>query len=110
MRTEIPRMKNVLIVLLPVWLAAADPAMFRGGPAHSGVYPSPAGISAGSSDHFLYALATTDGTVRWKAETGGAVNSSPAVGGCGVLYERRRQSLRARCRRRQTEVEVQDGW
>jgi len=102
-------MKNVLLVLLPVCLAAADPAMFRGGPAHSGVYPSPAGISTvqwkfktggkvfssptvvdnmvyvGSSDHHLYALATTNGTVRWKTQTGGAVNSSPAVAS-GVVF------------------------
>jgi len=100
-------------------LAAADPAMFRGGPSHSGVYSSPAGISTvkwkfktggkvfsspavadgvvyvGSSDNSLYALAAADGAVRWKAATGGAVNSSPAVVDGVVFFTSRDGNLYA---------------
>lgn len=109
-------MKAVLTLLLPVCLAAADPAMFRGGPSHSGVYPASAGISTvlwkfktggkvfssptvadgavyiGSSDGQLYALSATDGAVRWKRATRGAVNSSPAVAG-GTIYFTSRDGL-----------------
>ena len=91
-------------------LLSADPAMFRAGPTHTGVYPAPAGISTlkwkyktgakifsspavadglvyvGSSDHNLYALSAADGSVRWKATTNGAVNSSPAVADGTVFF------------------------
>lgn len=77
--------------------------MFRGNPAHSGVYSTPTSISSpkwkfktgakvfsspaisdgvvyiGSSDTNLYALSAGDGALRWKRTTRGAVNSSPAV-------------------------------
>src|SRR6185369_5844162 len=92
-------------------LFAADAAMFRGNPAHTGVYesgqiptlkvlkwkfrtggkvvssPAVAGgvLFVGSSDHFLYALNTADGSQRWKFKTGGGVTSSPALDG-GLVY------------------------
>ncbi len=92
-------------------LFAADAAMFRGNPAHTGVFesaqvptlkvlkwkfrtggkvvssPAVAGgvLFVGSSDHFLYALNTADGSQRWKFKTGGAVTSSPAIDG-GLVY------------------------
>jgi hypothetical protein len=43
---------------------AADPATFRGDPAHSGIYAS--------------AEAPTLASMRWKFKTGGKVLSSPA--------------------------------
>src|SRR4051812_13357604 len=99
----------MLTELLLVSILAADPAMFRGGPAHSGVYDGPAGIRTvvwkfrtgakvfssptvadgvvyvGSSDHNLYALAAADGAVRWKFPTNGPVASSPAIAD-GTVY------------------------
>lgn len=82
----------------------AQGGMFRGGPAHLGVYSSTAptlqsvvwkfrtggrvistplvvgdAVYVGSTDGALYALTRADGTQRWKFETEGAVNSSPAV-------------------------------
>ena len=52
-------------------LLAADPAMFRGDPAHTGIYrtAAPAGLS----------------TVKWKFKTGGRVISSPVLSG-GLVY------------------------
>ena len=50
---------------LPFLLAAGEPAMFRGGPEHLGVYPS--------------AKAPSLASVRWRFRTGGKVLSSPAV-------------------------------
>jgi outer membrane protein assembly factor BamB len=80
-----------------------DPEMFRGGPAHLGVYestsPTLGGVAwkfrtggpvlssplavdstvyVGSSDRFVYALDRATGAVRWKFETEGRVSSSPA--------------------------------
>ncbi len=89
----------------------AQDAMFRGNPQHSGVYPGPAvgqftkikwqfptkgqvlsspaiadgTLYAGSSDHFLYALDASNGTLRWKFKTGGRITSSPAVS-AGLAY------------------------
>jgi eukaryotic-like serine/threonine-protein kinase len=89
----------------------AQDAMFRGNPQHTGVYPSPdipqftkikwqfhangqilsspavSGdtLYVGSSDHQLYALDATSGTLKWKFKTGGRITSSPAVSG-GVVY------------------------
>ena len=85
--------------------------MFRGGPAHLGVYESAAPtlsglkwkfktqgrivstpavsgdlVYIGSADHRLYAVHRADGTLAWafkRADLG--VNSSPAVGG-GLVY------------------------
>ena len=89
----------------------AQDAMFRGNPQHTGVYPGPAvaqftkikwrfptkgqvlsspaiadgTLYIGSSDHFLYALDASNGTLRWKFKTGGRITSSPAVS-AGLVY------------------------
>ena len=90
-------------------LAAQSP-MFRGGPAHLGVYASPAPsletlvwkfetagrvistpavvgdlVYVGSTDGALYAVNRADGTQRWKFETEGPIASSPAVSD-GMVY------------------------
>ncbi len=85
--------------------AVAQPAMFRGGPGHTGEYrtrgvpafgglqwrvqtngpvrSSPvlagANIYIGSGDGNVYAIAARTGVVRWRHETGAAVASTPAV-------------------------------
>ncbi len=84
--------------------------MFRGDPAHAGVYPPPSPQSlsvkwtfttaeaivsspvvangvvyVGSSDNFLYAVDAGTGKLRWKFDAHGNVGSSPAVGG-GSVY------------------------
>lgn len=84
--------------------------MFRGNPAHIGVYDSPAptlssvkwkfptaakilsspayddgAIYFGGGDQYVYCLNAADGTLRWKFQTGGPVHSSPAVG-FGLVY------------------------
>jgi eukaryotic-like serine/threonine-protein kinase len=103
------------IVLLGAVLAAAgapaQTAMFRGTPAHSGVYDSqgPTGFSLkwrfktagkvrsspavvdgavvfGSEDGHLYCLNAADGALRWKFFTGGDLSSSPAVAGGAVFF------------------------
>jgi outer membrane protein assembly factor BamB len=92
-------------------VALSDVAMFRGDPAHSGVYASttspslasvkwkfktggkvissPAVASGlvyfGSSDRNLYAVDAASGVLRWKFPSGGPVNSSPGVWG-GLVY------------------------
>jgi eukaryotic-like serine/threonine-protein kinase len=100
----------MLTELLLVSILGADPAMFRGGPTHSGVYEDSAGIRTvvwkyrtsakvlsspavadgvvyvGSSDHNLYAIAAADGALRWKFPTNGPVTSSPAVAGGAVYF------------------------
>ena len=86
-------------------------AMFRGNPAHTGVYnttgvtqltgvkwkfktggrvlssPAAAGgmVYVGSEDRNLYAVDARTGEQRWKFATEGAVHSSPAVAG-GLVY------------------------
>ena len=109
--------------LLPVFLLAlraqlssrgsgAKTAMFRGEPAHTGVYDAPGvpqftkikwqfhteGPSAlfagrdvdtvyvGSSDHFLYAIDRNTGAEKWKFKTEGRITSSPAVSGWLVYF------------------------
>ncbi len=93
-------------------LSAAEPAMFRGDAAHSGIYssevapqlsavkwkfktrskivssPAVSGgvVYIGSADHSLYALNVTDGSLRWKFAAKGAVNSSPAVADGAVYF------------------------
>jgi len=84
--------------------------MFRGGPAHTGVYQgggptlfglawraatdgdvisSPAvangTVYVGSGDGQLYALQLATGDRKWRYDAGSAVGSSPAVGG-GLVY------------------------
>lgn len=96
-----------VVLALAAGVLATEPAMFRGGPAHSGIYASPSAPSlastkwkfktggrvfsspvvaggvvyVGSLDHYLYALDATTGAVRWKFATHGPVTSSPAVAG-----------------------------
>lgn len=90
--------------------APAPESMFRGGPAHHGVYqgggPTLLGLAwraptdgdvisspavangtvyVGSGDGHLYALALASGERRWRYDAGSAVNSSPAVGG-GLVF------------------------
>jgi outer membrane protein assembly factor BamB len=91
-------------------LSAADSAMFRGNPSHTGVYdsappslettvwkfktsgkvmssPAVSGglVYVGSGDGQIYALHVSDGTVAWKFKTALAVPSSPAVAD-GLVY------------------------
>ena len=91
-------------------LSAQDAAMFRGGPAHLGVYDSPAPslasvkwrfhakarivsspvvsggvVYVGSNDRNLYAVRAVDGSQIWAFTTKGAVTSSPAVAN-GLVY------------------------
>ena len=62
--------KPLALALLATPLFALDPAMFRGGPAHPGVYESTApGLSA----------------LKWKFKTNGKIFSTPAVAG-GLVY------------------------
>jgi outer membrane protein assembly factor BamB len=42
-------------------------------------------IYFGSDDNYLYAL-NSDGTLKWRYETGDVVHSSPAIGPDGVVY------------------------
>ena len=82
-----------------------DSGMFRGGPEHTGIYPSTTSpalnqvvwkfrmprkilstplvhgetVYVGSADKSLYAIDRVSGTLKWKFETGGPVNSSPAI-------------------------------
>src|SRR5262249_42054338 len=83
---------------------ATDPAMFRGNPEHTGVYPDstvPAGkvkwsfdtgnkvrstpvlsdgtLYVGSNSGYLYALDAESGKLKWKFQAAGAVASSPSV-------------------------------
>jgi outer membrane protein assembly factor BamB len=103
-------MKACAFVLAAVPLFALDPVMFRGGPAHTGVYDSAAPTLAtlqwkfktngkifsspavadgiayfGSSDHSLYAVRIADGTLAWKFRAGQGIASSPAVDN-GLVY------------------------
>ncbi len=106
------RMRRPLLALaLLPGLVAAQPAMFRGDPAHRGVYASPAPrldslawafktegrvlssptvaggvVYVGSTDAHLYALGQRDGNLKWKFPTGGPVNSSPAVAQGLVIF------------------------
>ncbi len=87
-------------------IGLAQDAMFRGGPTHEGVYPSPAPTLAslvwkfktegrvlsspavsggrvyvGSSDGRLYAIDRLTGAERWRFTSKGPIASSPAVHG-----------------------------
>src|SRR5204862_1295410 len=91
-------------------LPAPPESMFRGGPAHQGVYqgggPTLLGLAwraptdgdvvssaaiangvvyVGSGDGFLYALDLATGARRWRYDAGSPVSSSPAVGG-GLVF------------------------
>jgi len=64
----------------PLWTASTSGIIY---------YSSPAVVNGivyiGSEDHFLYAFDTNNGTFKWKALTGGPIDSSPAVVN-GVVY------------------------
>jgi eukaryotic-like serine/threonine-protein kinase len=101
----------LLATLLFCSPAFAQDAMFRGNPAHTGVYAGPAvpqftkikwqfrtnaqvlsspaiadgTLYVGSSDHNLYALDAATGALRWKFKTDGRITSSPAIS-AGVVY------------------------
>ena len=102
--------------ILPVLIlagASALPAqsMYRGDPAHTGVYPAVSGnfgglrwrvrtegpvrsspavangtVYVGSSDGNLYAIDERSGDVRWKMDARSPVTSSPAVAGGLVIF------------------------
>lgn len=99
-----------LLALGATSTAAAQSAMFRGGPDHLGNYTGPvptldsvawkfktggrvisspavAGglIVVGSADGSLYGINRSDGTQRWKFDTKGPVMSSPAIAD-GLVY------------------------
>ena len=94
--------------------ATAQSTMFRGGPTHTGAYPtvqpelvglawrvptdgeivsSPAvdgnDVFVGSGDGSLYAIDLTSGSVRWRLSLGAAVNGSPALHGAIVIVSLR---------------------
>lgn len=98
-----------LLIALPASLVAQS-AMFRGGPAHEGVYASPPPtlgsvawkfrtrgrvisspavsgdlVFVGSTDQGLYAVDRATGTQRWRFATEGSIASSPAVAN-GLVY------------------------
>jgi outer membrane protein assembly factor BamB len=106
------RCLTALLLLLPGCLLAFDSPMFRGDPAHSGVYDaagvlqaakvkwkfqtqgrvysSPAVVKGvvyfGSTDHYLYAVDKDSGTLKWKSKTGSGITSSPAVENGAVYF------------------------
>src|ERR1700733_6944614 len=101
----------LLATILASSLFAGDASMFRGDPAHLGVYDSltsptltavlwkfqtkgkvissPAVAAGmvyfGSSDGKMYALGSATGVLRWSVATNGPVTSSPLVA-AGVVY------------------------
>lgn len=95
-------------------LAVALSAMFRGGPAHLGVYDSTApkltsvkwrfhthakifssptvngdAVYVGASDGHLYAVRIADGSSIWSFAAKGAINSTPAVADGAVIISSR---------------------
>lgn len=106
----IPRLFALIAAHTAASNAAAQPAMFRGGPEHLGTYNSPAptlqsldwkfktegrvisspavagdAVYVGSTDGSLYAVTRADGTQRWKFDTKGPIASSPAFDN-GLVY------------------------
>ena len=103
----------------PRQITAVPPeSMFRGGPAHHGVYsgggPALVGLAwraptdgdvisspaiangvvyVGSGDGGLYALDLATGARKWRFDAGSAVTSSPAVGGGLVFAAARDRSI-----------------
>jgi outer membrane protein assembly factor BamB len=104
--------KIATLGFLVLQAAMAESPMFRGGPAHSGVYASTASPSLstvkwkfktagkvisspaiaggvayfGSSNSKLYAVDISNGTARWTFSAQGAVNSSPGVADGMVFF------------------------
>lgn len=102
---------GLLAALLASPAGRAEVPMFRGDPAHAGVYvsssvpsldriawkfktgakvissPAVGGgtVYVGSGDYRICALDAADGRVKWRFRTGGAVNSSPALAGNTVF-------------------------
>jgi outer membrane protein assembly factor BamB len=102
--TSLVRRLPLLLLSLATPLAAQS-AMFRGDPRHSGVYPAPIGpqlqglqwryetqgsvvgsaavlgdtVWIGSSDGVMVALDRVTGSARWTADLGSPIASSPAV-------------------------------
>lgn len=97
---------GLLSALLPVVAAHAQPAMFRGDPAHRAAQPEagPASLAldwhldtggkvratpvvgrgmvvVGSEDGVLYAVAVEDGGLHWMREIGGPITASAAIAG-----------------------------
>jgi len=95
-------------------LAVALASMFRGGPAHPGVYGSSApmlrsvkwrftthakffssptvsgnAVYIGASNGHLYAVRLDDGAPIWDFATKGAINSTPAIAGGSVFFASR---------------------
>ena len=109
---SIQRCLTALFLLLPGCLFANDSPMFRGDPAHTGVYDaagvlqsakvkwkfqtngrvysSPAVVKGtvyfGSTDHYLYAVDKDSGALKWKSKTGSGITSSPAVADGAVYF------------------------
>lgn len=101
---------SIVVLTAGATAAGAQDGMFRGGPAHPGVYQSAApgltgtawkfrtggrvissplvvgdAVYVGSTDGALYAVNRADGTERWKFATQGPIASSPAAAG-GVVF------------------------
>jgi eukaryotic-like serine/threonine-protein kinase len=101
---------GLLLFSAPPAVLAAQDAMFRGGPAHEGVYQSApptlgelawkfhtggrvlsspvvqgGRVYVGSSDGKLYAIDRASGTERWQFASKGPIASSPAVH-AGLVY------------------------
>ncbi|MBK8002795.1 MAG: PQQ-binding-like beta-propeller repeat protein [Gemmatimonadetes bacterium] len=106
----LPRALLVALLVVPMADVPAPVAMFRGGPAHHGVYASPsptlrevawrfetkgmilsspavAGdlVLIASRDGVLYAVDRATGAERWRFATEGPVASSPATAG-GLVF------------------------
>ncbi|HTE44085.1 MAG TPA: PQQ-binding-like beta-propeller repeat protein [Gemmatimonadaceae bacterium] len=61
---------SAMLIAAPFRLVSSQDAMFRGGPAHAGVYAG-AGLPAYSG-------------LQWRAQTGGPVRSTPTVAGMSI--------------------------
>ena len=108
---------TIVVAESRVRTAAPPESMFRGGPAHLGVYQgggatllglawraptdgdvisSPAvangTVYVGSGDGHLYALELATGDRRWRHDAGSPISSSPAVGG-GLVYATARDGI-----------------
>jgi len=105
----------------PAPVSDAPPAMFRNGPAHTGVFADPGApalgaiawrfqtdgpvrssptvagdtVYAGSGDGRLYAIDRASGAERWRFDAGSPVDSSAAVAGGLVVFQSRDGAIRA---------------
>jgi eukaryotic-like serine/threonine-protein kinase len=109
---HLPLALSLSVFVVPALAGADQSSVFRGNPAHTGVYDSPGvpqftkvkwqfrtngqilsspavtsdTVYIGSSDHFLYALDRNTGVEKWKFKTDGRITSSPAVAGGAVYF------------------------